>query len=428
MTFSDAASLAMASSPALADSAASSITVGRFDSLASLDAAASSWDAVQDRCAHRHVLLDHRWVRAWWKNYGAGKELHGLVIEKAGRPIGIMPALRSRGWEAWPSRDGLVQLAEDQEKLGIPHWRRLVPIRRVTFPLNIPSHNARSHALIADDPATVCGAVLDYWKARARDWDVLVLEGLPAKSGQREHFSAAASARGMRTLPYGRARDMYTADLTGGMDAYCARRGAHFRKRFKGQIRACEKAGALELRQYRKDEIVRGLDIMFEIEQATWKARPGEKTAVDMSLDSTLKQFFTDVGRAFAEKDEAVVHVMSLDGRPVGALFGLSRGTTILSLVVYLRDDMREVINNAPLWDSLLRDAMARGMTELDTHGVSSHARKWATNADSYQRLYVFSPHLRGQALWASKSLATMLARRLAGGRDVTGSNTDGRD
>lgn len=404
------------------------LRVGRFDTVATLDAAVPDWDIVQDRCPFHHVLLDHRWIRAWWSAFGEGKELHGLVVRHDGNPVGLAPMIFSQGLEAWPSRDSQLQIAEDHRNLVVPAWRRIVPVRRVTFPLNVPCHNSRSHVLIADDPKGVCAAILDYWHDRQSDWDVMMLDGLPVSSGQREMFQAAALARGLPTLPHGRARAMYSADLTGGMEAYLARRGSHFRKRHKAQMRACEKAGRFELRKFCGSDIGRGLDAMFEIESQTWKARPEADAPVRMPIDDRLRRFFTEVAHAYAAKDDAVIHVMSLDGRPAGCLFGLSRDNVMLSLVVYLRDDMRNILNAAPLWDALIRDATARNMTELDIHGVTAYARKWATREDMYQRLYVFSPHLKGRALWASKALATALSRQLARHRDRSKGEHDGRD
>ncbi|MBF9197533.1 GNAT family N-acetyltransferase [Microvirga terrestris] len=405
-----------------------SFHTSRFDTLSAFERVCSDWNLVQDRCQYHHVLMDHRWVKAWWNVFGAHKELHGLIIHHRGQPVGIAPMIYSQGWEAWPSRDGKLQIADDSNNLSIPAWKRIVPIRRVTFPLNIPSHNSRAHMLVADDAAQVCGEIIDYWRDRSHTWDVMALDGLPEGSGQRDLLQAAAASRGLMTLPHGRVREMYSADLTGGMNEYLGRRGSHFRKRHKAQIRACERAGRFEMSMYRGRDIGQGLDIMFEIERDTWKAKTEFYSEVRMPLDVQLKRFFSEVAHAYAAEDDAVIHVMSLDGRPAGALFGLSRRNVMLSLVVYLRDDMRTVLNAAPLWDSLIRDAVERQITELDIHGVTAYARKWATSATNYQRLYIFSPQIRGRMLWASKALATTISRRWAERHDNNGSDDDGRN
>lgn len=390
---------------------ADAFSVERIDSISKYDAFAWSWDQIQDNYSFRHVLLDRRWVSAWWNVFGQRKDLHTLLVREGSEMRAIVPMILSRGWEAWPNRDGPYQITDDHANLDIPKWRRIVPVRRVTFPLNIPSQNARAHALLNGDPAPVCGAVTRYWSNRASEWDVMVLEGLPIKSGQREAFTEAAMREGLSVLPTGRVRVMYRADLTGGFDAYLARRSSHFRKRRRQHIARCRSAGDLTLISFRGTNIRRGLNILFEVERQTWKANPDGNVRVRVPLNDELRRFLTEVSVAFASSDDAVIHVMCLNGNPVGAIMGLSRQHVMLSLLIYLRDDVRSSVNTTPLMDALIQDAISHGMVELDINGVTEFARKWATHEEKYQRLYIFNRHPRAQLLRISKSLVTNLSQ-----------------
>ena len=400
-------------SPILSREARSSVPgVQRAATAAELEALAPAWDELLDASSRPYVLLDHRWVSAWWRAFGANKELHVLRVERGGRTIGLVPTILSEGREVWPMRDGRFQIADDARNLRLPEWRRAVPVRRVSFPLNVASHNARAHALAADEHTdAVCRAATDYWADRARDWDVMALEGLPCGSGQREAFKAAARHHRLPSPAHGARREIFMADLSGGFEGFLSRRSGHFRRRRKEQVKACGRHGALDLATYRGGDIGRGLETMFAIERRTWKSRPDDDAAVDMSLDEGLRGFFSDVGHAFAATDEAAVYVMSLDGEPVGALMALGRGSTMLSLVIYLADSVRRKLNTAPLWTAFFEDAAARACTSIDIHGVTDNVRKWSTHADAFQRLYVFSPHARGLALYGAKSAATALSR-----------------
>lgn len=391
---------------------ARALHVERVDSPSGIDAVAAEWDRVQNDCTFRHVLLDHRWVRAWWNVFGPNKDLHNLVIREGSRARGIVPMVLSRGWEAWPRRDDPLQIAEDHANLDIPKWRRVIPVRRVTFPLNIPSQNARAHALLAGDPAPVCAAVLHYWSNRASEWDVMVLEGLPAESGQREAFTAAAAKEGFGALPSGRTRIMHRADLSGGMEAYLSKRTATFRKSRRRHMNQCHRAGEVELVTYRGENIRRGLSILFELERHTWKADPTRNDArMRVPLDDRIRLFLTEVGTAFASSDDAVVIVMNFNGIPVGAMMGVSRRSIMLALLTYLRDDMRDTLNTYPLMDAFIQDAIAHGMTSLDMNGVTEYTRRWATHEDRYQRLYIFNRHPKARILQVSKALATNLSQ-----------------
>ena len=231
------------------DGQAAGLQVRRIADGRALDALGPTWARLHDGCPSPYVLLDHRWVSSWWRAFGSGKELHVLAVEQAGRAIGIVPMVLSSGLEVWPMRDGGLQIAEDHRNLRLPSWRRVVPVRRVSFPLNVPSHNARAHAIApAERSEAVCSAAMDYWSARRGDWDAMALEGLPCASGQRGAFRRAAARCGLPSPPHGARRCIFMADISGGFEAYLANRSAHFRKRMRQAIRACEKIGRIEIR------------------------------------------------------------------------------------------------------------------------------------------------------------------------------------
>ncbi|WP_166802301.1 GNAT family N-acetyltransferase [Microvirga pakistanensis] len=240
----------------------------------------------------------------------------------------------------------------------------------------------------------------------------MVLEGLPAESGQREAFTAAAAKEGFGALPSGRTRIMHRADLSGGMEAYLSKRTATFRKSRRRHMNQCHRAGEVELVTYRGENIRRGLSILFELERHTWKADPTRNDArMRVPLDDRIRLFLTEVGTAFASSDDAVVIVMNFNGIPVGAMMGVSRRSMMLALLTYLRDDMRDTLNTYPLMDAFIQDAIAHGMTSLDMNGVTEYTRRWATHEDRYQRLYIFSRHPKARILQVSKALATNLSQ-----------------
>ena len=145
-----------------------------------------------------------------------------------------------------------------------------------------------------------------------------------------------------------------------------------------------------------------------------------------MAIDDRIRGFFTDVGLAFSATDEAAIYVLELDGRAVSALMTLATGRTILTLVVYIADEVRGSLNTAPLWAAMFEDTVPRGITTVDIHGVTEHARKWATYSEEFQRLYIFNSRPTGQLLFASKSIATSLSRLLAAWRDDMGDKEHG--
>src|SRR5262249_27245119 len=109
--------------------AVDAVTVERVDSVEGIAALGDDWDRVQDACPAKHVLMDHRWVSAWWRHFGEGKELHVLAVRRGGRLAAVAPLVLSRGREAFPARDSRLVLADDYAHMPTPSWMRVVPIR-----------------------------------------------------------------------------------------------------------------------------------------------------------------------------------------------------------------------------------------------------------------------------------------------------------
>ena len=389
------------------------LTVEKIDSLEGVEALRGDWDRLQDCCPTKHVLLDHRWVTAWLKWFGEGKEIHFLLLRRSGRLVGIAPLILTRGWEAFPARDSRLQIAEDYAHLRVPRWRRFVPIRRVSFPLNIPSQNGRMHWLLAEDSSELYQAVLRYWAERASQWDMLVLEGLPVDSAQPGRIREVAGRSSLRVLPHGKVTTLYFADLKGSMEAFLKTRTGHFRKNLKTDLRSNERAGRIEVDEHRGSGVEAGLDIMFDVERRTWKARRTPANPVFLPLDDRIRGFFRDAARAFTGTDDAQVLVMKLNGDPVGGIFSLSREKVVLGMLIYLDDALRGVVTSAHLWQAFFERSIERGMVRLDSNANTINAQKWANGSASFRRLYLFHSGTYSRILGGAKAGATWLSRSL---------------
>jgi len=391
------------------------LTVERIDSPEGVEALREDWNRLQDGCPSKHVLLDHRCVTAWLHHFGDGKEIHFLAGRRDGRIAGIAPLMLTRGWEAFPARDSRFHIAEDHVHLRVPRWRRVVPIRRVTFPFNIPSQNGRMHFLLEDDSPEFHEAILRYWAERADRWDLMVLEGLPVDSPQPEGIREAAGRCSLRTLPHGRFITLYSAELGASLDEFLKSRNHHFRTRLRADLRASARAGKIEFDEYRKGDIATGLDLLFAIERQTWKARGVKANSVFLPLDNRIRGFLLEVGRAFAQTDDAQVLAMKVNGEPVGGLFSLSRQDIILTMVIYIADAWLRKISSAPLWVEFFELAIGRGIVKIDFNANTLNARKWSNGSATFRRLYLFHPGMYSLLLGCAKSSATWLSRRLRG-------------
>jgi len=390
-----------------------SVRVECASTLAEVEALRETWNAVQDAAPDKHVLMDHRWMTAWWRRFGAGKQLHVLVLRRDGRVIGLAPMMLSRGWEAWPARDTIIKIADDYRFVSSMRWRRWAPIRRVGFLVDIASHNVRNHLLLLEHDEAVYDAVLHYWAERRRSWDVMMFEGLPVASGQVEAVQAAARRAGLSVLPHGTERTYFASNLPATMDAFMKTRTRHFRRRIKAEIRTNHREGTLDFRCYRGEEMEAGIEILFRLEAASWKANGDPRKLVRISLDEELRGFFRDVALAFARTDQAQVVVLRCDGEPAIGLLTLERQNTALTMVIYHDQRFTGRLTSAPVYHHVIEQSITRGVTHLDFHGNTLNVGKWANTGLKYRRVYVFSGGLYSRLLAESKRVATAASRRL---------------
>jgi CelD/BcsL family acetyltransferase involved in cellulose biosynthesis len=291
---------------------------------------------------------------------------------------------------------------------------RVVPIRRVTLPLNIASHNVRGHLLLEDDAADLYRAVAAYWAEHAGAWDLMMLDGLPEDSPQVPSLRDAAASTSLRALAHGVSRPQCFADLPASMEEYLAGRTGKFRKTYHYDLRRNARSGGIDVVEYGGRDALAGLEVLFAIEANTWKARADDKT-VRWPLSDRLRAFLADAVQAFASADQAHVLVMTVDGHPAGGLLGLSRQQTMMGLVTYLDDAYRERVTNTALMKRWVEIAIERRLSHIDFHGDTLNIRRWATRSASFRRLYLVNGRPYSRLLGTAKASATWLSRALRG-------------
>ncbi len=79
----------------------------------------------------------------------------------------------------------------------------------------------------------------------------------------------------------------------------------------------------------------------------------------------------------------------------------------------------RAVADFSPGWLMLrhaLEDAFVRGLAEIDLYGGMEFVRHWSRGERQFADVLLFSPTLRGRALWAAKRTRDALRARLPAG------------
>jgi hypothetical protein len=366
--------------------------VERISSLAQLVDFGEEWDSVQKRCAEKYVLLDHRWICAWLERFGSDKQLHVLVLRANGTAVGIVPLILSTGFELFPSRNNHVYTADDYKYTRVPRFVRFLRIRRLSFPLSVSVGNRRSHFLFVEDDPRFYALTVNYMESIARDWDLMLVEGLPKGSQQEALFLSAV--RQSRLRDDGRRFDRLTlyADLPDSMDTFLAAKSNHFRKRLRAACRqAEERFGDLRLSEFRRSTIDEGMERMFALEKRSWKARGTKRRKFRYLPEERLQKFYREVARAFAETDGAVVLTMDVDERPVAGIYCLERDGVVMPIITFMDEEFADRLTTAPMFRRLVEMSIERGLKELDFNGNTENIAKWADKVRASSRFFFYN-------------------------------------
>lgn len=394
----------------------------RLDDLPRLEAA---WREVQDACEHKHVCLDQRFIAAWWRHAGHGKSMHTLALRRGNAVVGIVPLALSRGWEAFPTSEKNVRIADDFQYLPSLRWRRVVPIRRLSFPLSFPSTNLRAHFLLRQADTSQIEAVLDYCRSIRDRWDVLAFDGIPSGSTQEAMLCDAAGDFGLRRGKSRRERTLLRATLPDSMDAFLSERSRNFRSSYRRALRqSIERTsglGQFQIREFRRDSIDQGMERLLALERRSWKAASTRKRTLHVTLNDSYRRFHRDVARAFAASDQAQVLVTEIGGHSINALYSLEREGVVACVLSFQAEDTAQQVSLAPLWGTFFEGAIARGSRVVHFNGNSDHLARMANGQDTFSRVVFYHQGIYSSFLRRMADTAHAVARVARRGSDHDG-------
>src|SRR5687768_5047504 len=355
------------------------VEVQVVDRLDDLPGIAAAWRELQDACEHKHVFLDHRFIAAWWRHAGHGKSMHTLALRRGNAVVGVVPLALSHGWEAFPTSEKNVRIADDFQYLSSLRWRRVVPIRRLSFPLSFPSANLRAHFLLRQAESSAIEAVLAYCHSIRDRWDILAFDGIPSGSAQEAILCNVAGDFGLRPGKSRRERTLLHATLPDSMDAFLGQRSRNFRSSYRRALRqSMERAGQIQIREFRRDSIDEGMEKLLALERQSWKAASTRQRTLHVTLNEGYRRFHRDVARAFAASDQAQVLVTEIGGHPVNALYSLEREDVVACVLTFQAEATAQQVSLAPLWGRFFEGAIARGRRVVHFNGNSDHLARMA--------------------------------------------------
>lgn len=352
--------------PRAAIPAAAPLAVGETTDLRSFTRLEENWNslvaATSDEFVYRHEFL-----QVWMQCFGTGARLRILTgREPSGRLTAALPLMQQQG-----SLHG-------------------IGVRELIATAN--SHSSRWDLLAEDGESA--GTAFFTHLAQDPSWDVLKLIDVP-DGGNAYHLYRAAQAAGFPAAAWESQRSPYLE---------LPRAGVRLEGRPSGQTKALVRrrrrqlleAGDLRLEQVTDAGMVAALEEFFAIESLGWKGREGTACL----QDSRTAEFYTRLATAASRLGKLSLFRLRLDGRTIAFHYGVTCGGTYYLLKLGYDEAFRQFSPGLVLMDSVVQDALSRGLRRLDFLGSDDEWKlRWSSGVRRHQWLFIFRDSAKGRFL-----------------------------
>ena len=360
--------------PALRPMEGPALEVGTITDWRGLIRLRPAWNALLEEAGVDHPFLTHEWVRTWWECFGAGHELHVLVVKEGERAIAIVPLMRSNG-RLYGSR------VRRLEFIGNDHTQR--------FDVISGPRRHEAYRLI--------------WRTLLRHkamWDVLVLSRLPADSPTLAALTNLAQESGYLTGVWPSAEAPYIP-IQGSWDDYVHRLSPKLRANLRRRGKRLQQLGDVRMEIIDSaPEIGAALEEGLRIEGAGWKGRAG--TAV--VADEATHRFYALLARRAALRGWLRLHFLSVGGRRIAFDYSLFYAGKAYLLKPAYDPEFAACSPYSQLLVRVLQDHFDRGAKEFDFLGREDAWKlDWATRTRPQAWLYVMPDSWRMRLLRFAK-------------------------
>jgi CelD/BcsL family acetyltransferase involved in cellulose biosynthesis len=332
------------------------------------------WNRLVDEAGIDSPFVRHEAVRTWWECFGAGRELHILLVKAGEDPIAIAPLMLCKR-----RLHGLT--------LNVLEFISNVFVERFDF-------------IIGRWPKEAYRAMWTYLRLRKGLWDVLLLHQLQAGSRSSEELMRLAAEDGVLTGLRQTAESPYLP-LVGSWESYFKGLDSKHRSNLRNRLKRLGRLGQASLEVVPPaDDLAGALEDGFRLEAAAWKGQAG--TAIQ--TQPQVRRFYTQLAGVAAQRGWLRLSFLNLDGRRIAFGYYLEYRNKLYLLKPGYDPEYAPYSPSNLLCYLVLRDAFERGVGELDFLG-SADAWKldWTGAVRSHYCLYVFADRLRTRLLYWTK-------------------------
>lgn len=340
------------------------------------DALHAEWNDLLQIDPARNLFLTPAWNRAWWHTFGAGKALRLLALRCGGRLVGLAPYM------VYPSRIGGLSA-------------------RVLGTFTNP-HVSRTNILIAPGYGTaVAQRVAAYFKSSADEWDVALLQQIPAASPWLPAFLQHASDIGLLSLPPQPGVRKCILPIAQSWESYVNERGTHFRRNIGKTERRVARGGAVTYRHC-IDPATASADfaVFQDVEQRSWKGANDEGA----HLGSQGWAFQQEFATASADGIQCDNWIVELDARPIAIVHTVGFDRVNYCFQTLYDESTKDLYVGRAAVTRHIESVFSGGAYDaLDLNGDSDFCASWSPQVQEFVSLQLFHRKPYSGMLWGLK-------------------------
>jgi len=322
------------------------------------------WRALCDRSAESSVFQSWEWISAWWRAFGASRELRVAIVRQGDRLLAAAPLT--------------------MRPLGGARLLEFLGAGRTDY-LGFLLDPARPDLL---------KMLLSTLAERSAEWDILWLRDMPLDAGGIAALRGALPAAGLRGIvrPWDVAPYLPT---TGRWEDYLSQRSANFRSDLKRKRRRLEAAGPVAIERHREPVDLRAALLeAIEIERQSWKQKAG---TARMS-DPVGRTFFLDAAGALAASGHAELWLLRVAAQAVAFYLNFLDRRRVRYYSGTYRSDFQAMSPGKVLMAEAIHAAFEEGREEFDfLRGNESYKATWTDQCRPLYEAFIHSRRLRSR-------------------------------
>lgn len=360
------------------------------------------WNAAAAADPTPNVYLTWEWVHTWWQHFGAGNDLHVVVVRDGEGIVAIVPLQRSRPG-AGPLATRVIQrISPDAGDYG-----GIVLVRREAEAVEMLVDHLEDEVRSRRAVAVVLSRLLS-------DDPVLPLlrSGLVARSAT---LAASEATLGGTCL---------LTDLRDGFNLAKHTKKHKIRQRMR---RLGEQHDEVVFAHHTGDDLDLGLDRLLEVHARRWEGRESEMQGLLAEPDR--EAFMLDAIRALDGQGRVKLLTLTADGRPIAAELDFEYRQRLFMFKGAFDPDYGAFSPGQLLHHRVVEEGLDSGLEVVDWgRGDQLYKRRWANGERHQVTVTVTRSGLAGRLDAQRLRAVRALERRLRGGADGEDAGDAGSD